>query len=127
MTDGHVSKKYGTVFHSSRKAPKAADRIEHTSREQYGGHEKTYLAVTHVLVSGETDRGAVGEHGTVVVRTLRGERIHGGGLGGSASVVLILDGVLAPSVQDTHQDGLLLGDHGVGSEFHRGLKVCWCS
>ena len=84
---------------------------------------ETYLAVTHILVSGKTDRGSVGEDGTVVVRTLRGERVHGGGLRRMASVVLIFDGVLAPSVQDAHEDGLLLGDHGVGFEIHRGLRA----
>ena len=81
-----------------------------------------HLAVAHVLVCGETDSGAVGKDGAVVAGTLGSESVHGGRLGDVTSVVLVLDGVLAPAIQDANKDGLFLGDHGMGCELHISVK-----
>jgi len=82
-----------------------------------------YLAVPHVLIGGEADGGTVSKNRPVVVGTLRGEGVHRGRLRDVAGVVLILDLVFAPAVQDAHQHGLLLGDDRVRSEFHLERRV----
>lgn len=58
------------------------------------------------------------EDGAVVPGALRGERVDRRGFRDVTRVVLIRHGVFAPSVQDAHEDGLLLRNHRVRSEFH---------
>ena len=86
--------------------------------------ECAHLAVAHILVSGKTDGGAVGEDRAVVAGTLGSESVHGGRFGDVTRIVLVLDGVLAPAVQDADEDGLFLGDHGVSCELHVSLSGC---
>ena len=81
-----------------------------------------HLAVAHVLVRGETDSGAVGKDRAVVAGTLGSESVHSGRLGDVTSVVLVLDGVLAPAIEDANKDGLFLGNHGVSCELHVSVQ-----
>ena len=96
-------------------------RNEDLSKERTTEDVSAHLAVAHILGCGETDGRTVGKYRAVIAGTLGSESVHSGRIGDVTSVVLVLDGVLAPAVQDTNKDGLFLGNHGVSGELHTSI------
>ena len=76
------------------------------------------FGVPHVRIGGQANGRTVRLDGAIERLTFRLERVHRRRLGDVHGVVLVLVFILSPTVEDAHQDGLLLRDCRVRMKLH---------